>query len=49
MPIIITSDLHFSDNPRDAYRHAFVPWVHKQAKQCNAQAILMQTTWTRKV
>jgi hypothetical protein len=36
---IVTGDLHLSDNPRDAYRHAFMKNLVKLAKQRKADAV----------
>lgn len=41
MPVIITSDLHFSDNPRDDYRHVFVDFLVDQLKRKKASRLLI--------
>jgi hypothetical protein len=33
MTALLTADLHFSDNPRDAYRFDFMPWFRDLAKK----------------
>jgi len=35
---IVTSDIHFTDNPNDEYRWGLLPWLAEQAKEHN-------TTW----
>lgn len=39
MPVLITSDLHFSDNPRDRYRFDFVDWLVETAHKHECHAI----------
>jgi len=41
MTILVTADLHFSDNPRDNYRHNFVDWLAKKAEELSARAIIV--------
>lgn len=41
MPILITSDIHLSENPRDAYRHKFMVALPKVATQLRADAVFI--------
>jgi hypothetical protein len=41
MPVLISGDLHFSDNPRDAYRHEWVGWFLSQAKKHKVDGIVL--------
>lgn len=41
MSIIITSDWHLSDNPRDAARHQFIDWLVDLLKEERPQALFM--------
>jgi hypothetical protein len=41
MTDLITADLHLSDNPRDAYRHAFLPWLRKLVQKRNVERVLL--------
>jgi hypothetical protein len=41
MSVIVTADLHFNDNPRDAYRHQFVPWLIGCLAQHKAEALFI--------
>ena len=38
-PMIVTSDLHLTDNPRDAYRWGLFPWLIDQVREHNAKTI----------
>ena len=31
--MLVTADLHFTDNPRDSYRFDFLPWFEEQARK----------------
>lgn len=41
MPILITSDIHLSENPRDAYRHKFMLALPKVAVELKADAVFI--------
>jgi Calcineurin-like phosphoesterase len=41
MSVLVSGDLHFSDNPRDAYRHEWVGWFLAQAKKHKADGIVL--------
>ena len=41
MAVLITGDLHFSDNPRDAYRHEWVSWFLTQVKKHKAGGVVL--------
>src|SRR5882724_7118261 len=41
MKWLLTSDLHLSDKPRDAYRFGLFPWLAKQQKAHNVDAIFI--------
>lgn len=46
MTILITSDLHLSANPRDAYRHAFMKKLPKLAAKLQADVIFLLGDYT---
>lgn len=39
LPAIVTSDLHLTANPRDAYRWGLFPWLVEQAKEHKAKTL----------
>lgn len=39
--IIVTGDLHFSANPRNAYRDAFIDWLYKYADKTDTTDIII--------
>jgi hypothetical protein len=41
MTVLVTADLHFSANPRDAYRHAFMDRLHKMLGTYDVQHLLI--------
>lgn len=41
MNVLVTSDLHLTDNPRDADRWNLFPWLAKQAKKYSVSHILI--------
>jgi DNA repair exonuclease SbcCD nuclease subunit len=41
MSILITADLHLTDNPRDEYRWGLFPWLIKQADKYKVDYILL--------
>lgn len=41
MSLLVTADLHFTDNPRDAHRWELLPWLAKQAIKHKAEAVLL--------
>lgn len=41
MPTLITADLHLSDNPRDAYRHQFIPRLIRLIKKYEVDTLLI--------
>lgn len=38
---LLTGDLHWSDNPRDAYRHAFVDWLSATIKRLDIERLII--------
>lgn len=41
MSLLVTADLHFTDNPRDAHRWDLLPWLAKQATKYKAEGVLL--------
>lgn len=41
MSVLVTADLHFSDNPRDAYRHTFMEKLPKLVKEHKTSALFV--------
>src|ERR1700756_2997969 len=41
LPALITSDLHFTANPRDEYRWALWPWLRKTCEKEGAHTLLI--------
>lgn len=41
MRLLVTGDLHFSDAPRDGYRHEFVPWFLKQIEKHHIDVVII--------
>lgn len=41
MTALLTADLHFSDNPRDAYRFDFMPWLAGLAKNHKPEVVFV--------
>lgn len=41
MSVLVTTDLHFTDSPKDAHRWELLPWLAKQAKKYNAEAVFL--------
>lgn len=41
MTVLVSADWHFSDNPRDDYRHRFQSWLRKLVKEQDVDAVLM--------
>lgn len=41
MAILVTADLHLTDNPKDAYRWELFPWLIKKAKKYKTSHILI--------
>jgi predicted phosphodiesterase len=41
MTVIVTADLHWNDNPRDAYRHQYVEWLEGCLKKHKAEALFI--------
>lgn len=41
MSVLVSADLHFTDNPRDAHRWDLLPWLAKQAQKHKAEAVLL--------
>lgn len=41
MTVLVTADLHWSDNPRDDYRHRFVDWLVATCRKEDASALFI--------
>src|SRR5277367_5080261 len=41
MSVLITSDIHLTDNPRDKYRWNLLPWLGEQAKKYQVDKIFI--------
>lgn len=41
MTVLVTSDLHITDSPRDEYRWQIFPWLRKQVKKTGAKHVLI--------
>lgn len=39
LPALITTDLHFTANPRDSYRWSLWPWLRKQCEKYDVQTL----------
>jgi Calcineurin-like phosphoesterase len=46
MPILISGDIHWSDDPRDAYRHEWVAWFLTQIKKHKADGVVLLGDYT---